>query len=112
MSKNSAKIFFLLTLLCLFLLPVSSQSYDIQETCPEMYPVSSIRTDGIQGIRFKASVDAEQKQACMEYGFIATTKEHLTSKGLTNDALMFGADVPYSYGAAYDKISGIETDTR
>ena len=102
--------FSILPVISALLCTLSISSFaNVQDTPPQIYPLSSIRTEGIQGIRFKASVTVYQKEIAEEYGFIVTTKTRLDNANLSGNELVFGADVLYSHGAAYDKELNIDS---
>ncbi len=75
-----------------------AEGIDVRPTTGNTF---SIRADGYNGIRFKASVTREQKAETVEYGFIVTRQSLLDAAGLTGDDLVFDGKVAYASGAAY-----------
>ena len=63
----------------------------------------SIRTSGVQGIRFLASLPIPSREASTEYGFIATRKRMLDDLGYSVNEMTFDLldDGTYVYGVAY-----------
>lgn len=77
---------------------------------PTSYDDSSIRVADPSGIRFSASVTADQKAEATEYGFVVTLERHLG--GADADTLTLDSDIPKCQGVSYgyDTVSGKQVD--
>jgi len=72
---------------------------------PESVNKSSIRTNGVSGIRFMGSITTAQKAEVTEYGFIVSLKAILGENELTHDS-----KVNYVEGINYGVVDGEDVD--